>query len=187
MVNLSVIMPTIGRSTLKAAIGSVLPELTDKDELIVIADGPSTVARIACEKAGARYMEIDSPVKDLGATPRDKAIETAKGDYLVFVDDDDLMLQGAVNAIKVAIDPEEPPSLHIFGWAHNPKKIGPHGFKSGQQLVVPRIGCPKWKDFEVNFKNDQAFFAHCLELWPFVTHDYIIAGSSVYPGCGQLF
>lgn len=114
-------------------------------------------------------------------------LKPRRGDYLVFVDDDDLMLPGAVNAIKAAIDPEEPPALHIFGWSLNPEHLGPHGFMSGQQLVVPREGCPKWADFEFDYKNDKAFFAHCQELWPIIVHDYVIAGSSVYPGCGVLF
>jgi len=85
--SLSVIVPTMGRSTLDRALASVSIHLKHGDELIVLRDDTD----------------------DSGNTPRDKAISIAKGDHLWFLDDDDVATAGAIPALR------EQSSRHPFG------------------------------------------------------------------------
>lgn len=183
-------MPTIGRTTLVRAMESVMPQLEPEDELLVVGDGATPAARIMTSQVSGRfpenvllYLELPDCASDRGATPRDFAIKRARGDYLFFVDDDDICLPEAVKSIRKVLD--DRPTLHMFGWMGNPTFLG--GMTSGQQLVVPRNKCPLWSDFVTYTQNDRAFYQHALERWPEKQHKIMIADSPDHPGDGKMF
>lgn len=74
----SVIVPTIGRATLSHTLASIASQLQPGDEVIVV-----------CNNAG-----------DFGNAARNSGIERAKGTHLVFLDDDDEWLPGALGRMR---------------------------------------------------------------------------------------
>jgi glycosyltransferase involved in cell wall biosynthesis len=110
--SLSIIIPTMGRPSIVWTLRSVIPELLPGDEAIVIGDGPQPISKEVAIEAGARYLETQ-PTRQWGHAQRNLGMEQAKGDYLAFIDDDDLYLQGAFQAMRRAIE-EAPGKLFIF-------------------------------------------------------------------------
>jgi len=89
MTTLTIIVPTTGRSTLVGTLSSIAPQLEPGDEVIV-----------ACNNDG-----------NYGAASIDRCQEHARGDVVLFCDDDDVYLDGALSRIRA--------------WADaNPGKIG---------------------------------------------------------------
>lgn len=92
MTKLSVIIPTIGRESLAAAVRSC----NGADEIVVVFDG-------------CPVQELPGPVVtatvsggDNGYTARRKGMELATGTHLAFLDDDDQYMAGALNVMKPA-------------------------------------------------------------------------------------
>jgi len=77
---LSVVIPTAGRDTLGRTLASLTPQLLPGDEVILVRDDTG----------------------DWGATPRNRAIPRAAGDYLLFMDDDDEYTPGGLEAVRSA-------------------------------------------------------------------------------------
>jgi len=97
-VRISIVIPTPGkRKTLDRAISSATSQMKAGDELLVVFDNSG----------------------DWGITPRNRAIEAATGTHISFLDDDDMYLPGALEAIR------------DFGRAH-PGKIGIFQMRRGE-------------------------------------------------------
>jgi glycosyltransferase involved in cell wall biosynthesis len=90
-VTFSVIIPTVGRPTLRHAFESVASQLSPADEVIVIRD-----------EGG-----------DWGDAARNRAIERASGTHLIFMDDDDEFLPGALATMRRFAE-EHPGRIGIF-------------------------------------------------------------------------
>lgn len=110
--SLSVIIPTIGRRSIVWTLKSIMPELEQGDEAIVIGDGPQPISREVAMEVGARYIETP-PTREWGHAQRNLGMEQAKGSYLAFIDDDDVYLPGAFMAMRRAIA-EASGKLFIF-------------------------------------------------------------------------
>ena len=87
----SIIVPTVGRPTLERTLASLAPQLAHGDELIVT-------------------RRDDAP---WGHKSRDEAIQRAAGSHLWFMDDDDIAADGALAAIRAAVE-EVPDAVHVF-------------------------------------------------------------------------
>lgn len=93
----SVVIPTYGRSEmLKRAIGSVLNQIYDNIEIIVVDDNDSdSEDRRRTEGALQKYLQNDQIVylkheKNAGGcAARNTGIDVANGEYIGFLDDDD--------------------------------------------------------------------------------------------------
>ena len=108
----SVIITTFGGSPkLDRAIRSVLSQKYDNFEVIVVDDNnPSTPQRSSTEKLMKKYQNtpnvkyIKHDSNKNGAAARNTGFSKAKGDYIAYLDDDDIYtpnrLQDAVNALK---------------------------------------------------------------------------------------
>lgn len=98
----SVIITTYGGgSTLKRALSSVLCQEYEDYEIIVVDDNdPNTNERVMTESIMAEFSKQDKvlylkhPQNLNGAVARNTALKVAKGEYVAFLDDDDIMLQG---------------------------------------------------------------------------------------------
>lgn len=90
-VRLSIIIPTPGRPTLDLAIASATHQMGPGDELLVVFDNSG----------------------DWGITPRNRALEAATGTHITFLDDDDVYLPGALDAIR-QFAREHPGRIGIF-------------------------------------------------------------------------
>lgn len=77
----SIIVPTIGRPSLKRALASIAAQIRPGDEIIVI-----------CNEAGERGI--------WGNWAREEGVQRARASHLLFCDDDDVFLPGALDVIR---------------------------------------------------------------------------------------
>lgn len=147
---LSVIVPTTGRATLARTLDSIRAQLEPGDEVITIAD-----------RTG-----------DWGATPRTEGMRKATGDYLMFMDDDDLYLPGAFAAVRAALA-AAPGRPHLFGMRRGApfhdvlplREDVAIGNVSTQMIVAPndpaRLGT-----WGTRYEGDYDFISSTLALYP---------------------
>jgi glycosyltransferase involved in cell wall biosynthesis len=90
-VRLSIIIPTPGGPTVTRAAQSALDQMHPGDELLVVFDNTG----------------------DWGITPRNRALDAASGTHISFLDDDDVYVPGALEAIR-EFAREHPTRIGIF-------------------------------------------------------------------------
>lgn len=138
---LSIIIPTIGRETLARTLASIAQQkLIAGDEVLVVGDGPQPAAAaiFAASCLPGRYL--DGPeIHDWGGSQRTAGMRRARGDLLLFMDDDDVYLPGAFERVRAEADRA---ALNIFRM-ERPKDSLPIGRRmvrgnvSTQMLCVP--------------------------------------------------
>ena len=170
-VSIAVITPTLNRPTLPRAIQSVLPQLAVEDELFVIGDGPQpgTAALVKClADARVRYLEHDDPCSTFG----NAAMRAASADYFMFLDDDDLLLPGALDAVcreghsgmplmfKMDYRPEG-----SFLWKD---RVVREANVAGPMFVVPNVEgrWSEWLEPDRPSSGVLHFIQQTLALWP---------------------
>lgn len=113
---LSIIIPTIGRPTLTQTLDSILPQLIGGDEVLVVGDGPQPEAHEIARSKLVTYMETE-PTRCWGHAQRNLGMSAAQGEYLAFMDDDDIYLPNALFMVRAAIK-EVPGKPLIFRMSH---------------------------------------------------------------------
>lgn len=114
MPSFSIITPTIGRASLCATCDSVQAQIGPYDEHIVVYDGQPAewVAEYVNPLPRTKLLSIPH-VGGYGAVPRDAGIAEATGDYLLFLDDDDVFNPGALDVIRQAVA-DNPGTMLLF-------------------------------------------------------------------------
>ena len=94
----STIIPTIGRVTLARAVQSVLDQDFSEDnfEVIVVNDSGKPLPEEAWQKS--KRVRIIQTNRRERSVARNTGAAVAKGDYFHFLDDDDILLPGALTA-----------------------------------------------------------------------------------------
>jgi glycosyltransferase involved in cell wall biosynthesis len=180
VVSVSVITPTVARPSLRQTLESIVPQLGRGDEIIVISDGKSDIARDICAPyVQCVYLETE-PSYVFGNKQRDYGIEKANGTHIAFCDDDDIFLPWALQSIRKAAD-SHPDAMFIF-------KVEPNGYKAVHHphlwvertirkgnimscgVVVPnRPDLPKWQlspdEYAADFYFAQQCAQHCEVIW----------------------
>ena len=145
---LTIITPTIGRTSLATMLYALAPQLEDSDECLVLGDGPQPVAEqivalfVSSMRAPVRYIE-HALVQNWGNPQRNTAIRMAKGDLLVFIDDDDCPLSDGLSTIK-RVGAEHPKRPLMFSMLHQgirlpqTQEVVP-GNISGQMFIAPNV------------------------------------------------
>lgn len=141
----SIIIPTCGRVSLQHTLNSLrTQELLPGDEIIVVTDGPQPLAAELFRRAGLPGRCITTAAtRDFGGTQRNHGMQLARGDYLLFMDDDDVYADGALTIIRAALR-EAPDRPHVFRMRYNDGRFlwdTPRlelGNISTQMFVVPR-------------------------------------------------
>jgi glycosyltransferase involved in cell wall biosynthesis len=100
----TVVVPTRGRETLRGTLRSIKKAggSSPDVEVLVVADGPQpSTARIFEREALPtwRYFE-HGPTQSWGNAQRTFGIEHSRGEWLLFMDDDDVYRPGAFDAIR---------------------------------------------------------------------------------------
>jgi glycosyltransferase involved in cell wall biosynthesis len=114
VITLSVIIATLGRPTLTRMLDSIARQDlivgNAGDEVLVVGDGPQPsaakcVKSINQECFGQPFRYLEGPLDHcFGNTQRNFGIRHARGDYIVFQDDDNVMLPGAFRAMRGAAE-----------------------------------------------------------------------------------
>ncbi|HUR86477.1 MAG TPA: glycosyltransferase [Solirubrobacteraceae bacterium] len=114
----SIIVPTRDRAGyLDVALASIAPQAAAAGaELLVVDDGPGADTRAVAERHGARYVAHDVS-RGLNAA-RNTGIDAARGDLLVFVDDDVAVHDGWLAALLHAHRGAEPDVGVLTGPIH---------------------------------------------------------------------
>ncbi len=146
----SVIVPTRDRQEeLVRALASVAPQLHPGDEVVVVADATG----------------------DWGATPRTSAMNRAAGDYLVFLDDDDVLVPDALESVRRAVA-ENPNRPHLFRMKRGPqgdllpgpREIGT-GNVSSQMFVCPNDPA-RFGTWTTRYEGDHDFIRGTIANYP---------------------
>jgi len=96
----SILVATVGRPTLEHTLASIAPQLRPGDQLIVI--GATTEIRDRATTYGAMFVHAP-PGRNWGGSERAAGMQFATGDYVAFMDDDDVYLPGARDAMEAAM------------------------------------------------------------------------------------
>lgn len=175
--SLTIITPTLGRPSIGMTLDSGFP-LGANDEWLVVGDGPQSYAEwrvgqrnVTYPKFDIRYMHTES-TGICGNYQRDVAMEAAKGDYLVFVDDDDVFAPNALNVIKQTIGGNSEPCPWFFrmitptGQLLWKEQIVDRGTVGGSMFVVPNdpARLARWSDND-GHDSDFLFIQETLRLW----------------------
>ncbi len=114
--SLSIIIPTIGRPSLLAAVDSVWVQLADGDEVLVVFDDAfyeADAENLPFPRGVMTFPCTGCQHNDFGATARNVGLMLARGSHIVWLDDDDQLEPGALDAIRRGIA-STPGALHIF-------------------------------------------------------------------------
>src|ERR1039458_6471559 len=96
MVDVSVVIATYNRaSMLREAIDSVLAQTEPVREVIVVDDGSTDNTRDVLSGYGSRIVALYQPQSGASAA-RNRAIRAATGEWIAFLDDDDIWLDSKI-------------------------------------------------------------------------------------------
>ncbi len=133
-VDVSVVIPTYRRpALLSKAIGSVLAQHGVKVELIVVDDSPEGSASAAAGAFGdtVRYIKNPEPTGGYPSVVRNLGLRLARGRFVHFLDDDDLVPEGHY-AAAIAAFAAHPGVGVVFG------RIEPFGDAADKQMSRER-------------------------------------------------
>lgn len=108
----SIVIPTYRRpDAVRAAVQSALDQSWRAVEVIVVADGRDSATRAALADLDerVRYMELSH--NQGPAAARNAGVQASRAQWIAFLDDDDLMLPGKIEAQMRLADPNEPTRL----------------------------------------------------------------------------
>jgi glycosyltransferase involved in cell wall biosynthesis len=160
-----VIVATIGRPTLERALYSIKPQ---PDDEVVVCCKKNVDVWALCVERDFHYVEYPYDNSVLGgAAERQYGLEHATGDYLVFLDDDDVMADDGLEIIREEIKKLERPLPLLFrvqipgGFIWSEKPSLTYGEVTGSQFVCPRVPTAKWQ----GANGDTDFIFQTINLW----------------------
>ncbi len=155
----STIIPTIGRESLTRAVESVLNQKFDKDafEVIVVNDtGAKLPHRPWHDSSRVRILDTNKCERCFA---RNAGAAIAKGRYLHFLDDDDWLLPGALEAWWVPT--QDKTIAWIYGGTHfideNGQLIAKHKLQYGGNCFS-QITSGEWIQLGASLIKSSAFF-----------------------------
>jgi glycosyltransferase involved in cell wall biosynthesis len=105
----SIIIPTFRRPhEVRHAAQSALRQTWRNIEVIVVSDGPHAETRTSVEGLDPRLQYMELPVNRGPASARNAGVEASRGQWITFLDDDDLMLEGKVQCQMALINRDQP-------------------------------------------------------------------------------
>lgn len=116
--SLSILVPAYNvRLYVGDCIAAILRQLQAQHELIVIDDGSTDgttalLRQLRDAHGGDNFTLIEQANQGISCA-RNAAVQAARGDYIVFIDSDDLLLDGALAAIEAAIAQWQPDAIAV--------------------------------------------------------------------------
>lgn len=117
---ISIIVPIYnGEKFIDRVVSSILPQINEKVELILVDDGSTDGSVTICDRYAGKYSHIQTVhKKNEGlSSARNAGIATAKGEYLSFVDVDDYIAGNAYSRLLDVIEEYRPDCID-FGWTY---------------------------------------------------------------------
>lgn len=168
---LSIIIPTCGRASLRRVLESCVSQCEVGDQVVVVGDGIQPNAETICRDFGLTVLYADGiETHCYGNRQRQAGIAMATGEYLLFIDDDDVYTPGALQVVREAIVKwSDRPMLFRFidknGAVLWRDPVVREANVSTQQIVLPnrfsRFGV--WGDRR---EGDYDFIRSTLNKWP---------------------
>lgn len=127
-VKISIIVPVYNSEDyLSMCIDSLINQNFDSYEIILVDDGSTDNSFKLCEKYANKYNQITLLTKENGGlcSARNAGIDVSKGEYLLFIDNDDKLEQNSLSVIWNSIN-----DLHCDILRYNRKRI--QVFKDGK-------------------------------------------------------
>lgn len=116
---LSVVVPTVGRPTLMAAVQSALSQEGCRVEVIVSCDGPAELVDPSVISLDKRVRLVTSCGGRGPNSTRARGVEVAAGQFVAFLDDDDRWLAGkARSQLQVARAALHDGAAHVIVLCH---------------------------------------------------------------------
>lgn len=152
-----------------------MSQLGLQDEWIIETDGHRPLVEKWVEEYGDNRVECNAyfAQSSYGNEQRNRAMRRARADYLVFVDDDDVLLPGALEGIRKEADALDEPCPMMFKMDYRPRRciLWPDkevkvNYVAGSMLVLPnfRHKLPKW-GVDGGPSGDLLFIEQAFELW----------------------
>jgi glycosyltransferase involved in cell wall biosynthesis len=135
----SVIIPTYNRAALvREAIDSVLGQTFDDFEVIVVDDGSSDTTATAAQVDDPRVRYV-CQVHAGRSAARNRGLDAARGQYVAFLDDDDLYLPGKLAGEVAVLEADSELGL-VAGGTRIVRADGTVIGEVRPWTVVPRLG-----------------------------------------------
>jgi glycosyltransferase involved in cell wall biosynthesis len=160
MGRISVVIPTLDRPTLKRAVRSA----EGADEVIVVGDRVKPSAGQVRIKARPRAEHRVPRAAEL----RNRGMSVATGDWIAFMDDDDVFAPGAIDTIRQAVTV---PALYLFRMTtHFAGVLWHHPALEINNVGTPMIVCPSrgWRPWPTEGypSEDYGFADLNKDAWP---------------------
>jgi GT2 family glycosyltransferase len=140
--SISILIATIGKTTLKAMLESLKNQLKKEDNLYVVVDGKEYFDDFNCVISSFKNYDFNLKIiyekKNLGYWGhgiRNKYQKKLKGDYIMHADDDDIYVDGAIDLIKNYIEKNDYETMMLF------------------KFFLTNKNDTYWKDPELRFSN----------------------------------
>lgn len=159
---LSIIIPVFNvEKYLEKCIDSILEQKNDQYEIILVDDGSPDACPQICDRYCEGYSQISViHQKNQGLSgARNAGMKNARGEYLMFLDSDDILLPNALNDISTAISSNSSTDAFFFSYKEMQEDVLFNEVKG----TVPGLenGSYPIASFEA-----KKFVSDCLELWP---------------------
>jgi len=137
---LSILIPTYNRLNLfKETLKSIIPQAQEKPVHIAIVDDGSTEGNyeyVLELRKRYPFIEVVKHEKNLGVgSARNTLLQMAKGDYLLFLDSDDLLLDRALNEMLNLIDSKTAEVYVLNSYRQKEEKLKFKSFPEGLTKV----------------------------------------------------
>ena len=108
----SICIPTYNRKDyLKETLDSVLAQTYKDYEIVIVDDGSTDGTADLIKNAGFKNLQYHWQENQGESAARNKLFELAKGDYLTFIDSDDLLFPYAVEELVKTLEPYDPDTI----------------------------------------------------------------------------
>ena len=161
--SISIIVPIYnGEKYIKRAVESVLPQLNDHIELILVDDGSTDDSAFICDSYAEKNKNILVVHKNNGGLPsaRNAGIEVASGAYIAFLDADDYVSEDTYEIVTDVVNKYSPDFID-YGWNY----VSCTGEISRNEHGLPKNKLLERKIIEdavlpplLNIKSDDKFF-----------------------------
>lgn len=141
----SIVVPIYNREdNISDVIDSVVKQSYSKWELLLIDDGSTDATGVICKK----YADVDERIyyieKENGgvSTARNKGINLASGDYIIFLDSDNSLTERSLEVLRTGFNTCGDADFIVYGYNESPTKAWiPEG--DGSEMVIDRSAIRK--------------------------------------------